>query len=266
MAGPNNRRNRIRNGVTGTGGGVDPSSIPLSFEARQQARQRFNQRVRETNKRKRERANRINTERRAAAQADWQERTKAPDYTSNENYQRALADNQAQFQQAQAGLDDQERGFGIAYGLGQYGADIANNPYSRAAMLQRSYNQNQRASINTMAARGQLYSGATQNAANANTFNYGSAYDALSKDFGARTNQIGLQRQQAQDRLGAANERAARRAVDEASKLFPTTRENAPRFVRPKVFKPKFMRRRPPIRRPNPNRPRPPAAPGAVRP
>ena len=259
------RKDRIRQ----VSGGVVAASVPRSrptYAERRQRQIRYNKRTKEINAQKWARARDINAQRRAEARADWQERTKAPDYTSNQNYQRALADNQAQFQQAQAGLDDQERGLGIAYGLGQYGADIANNPYSRAAMLQRSYNQNQRASINTMAARGQLYSGATQNAANANTFNYGSAYDALSKDFGARTNQIGLQRQQAQDRLGAANERAARRAVDEASKLFPTTRENAPRFVKPKVFKPKFMRRRPPIRRPNPNRPRPPAAPGAVRP
>jgi len=259
------RKDRIRQ----VSGGVVAASVSRSrptYAERQQRRIRYNKRTKEINAQKRARARDINAQRRAEARADWQERTKAPDYTSNQNYQRALADNQAQFQQAQAGLDDQERGLGIAYGLGQYGADIANNPYSRAAMLQRSYNQNQRASINTMAARGQLYSGATQNAANANTFNYGSAYDALSKDFGARTNQIGLQRQQAQDRLGAANELAADRAVREAKTLFPTTRENAPRFVKPKVFKPKFMRRRPPIRRPNPNRPRPPAAPGAVRP
>jgi len=257
------RKDRIRQ----VSGGVVAASVPRSrptYAERRQRQIRYNKRTKEINAQKWARARDINAQRRAEARADWQERTKAPDYTSNQNYQRALADNQAQFQQAQAGLDDQERGLGIAYGLGQYGADIANNPYSRAAMLQRSYNQNQRASINTMAARGQLYSGATQNAANANTFNYGSAYDALSKDFGARQGQIGTQRQAASDALAAANESAYRRSISDASRQFPVTRENAPRMPKPKKFVPRFRPLRPPIRRPRPNRPQGPS--GGVRP
>lgn len=264
------RRNKIKRGISG---GVRPDDLPaprLSFRERQQRRQAYNQRVREINQRRRERAGRLNAQRRAAARSDFRERTTSPDYASNENYQRALSDNQDRFNQTQSALDEQEAGLGVAYGLGQFGGDIASNPYSRAAMLQRSYNQNQRASLNTMASRGQLYSGATQNQANANVSNYGSAYDALSKDFGSRLSQIGIQRQDASDRFRAANETASRKAVDEASRLFPVTRENAPRFQPPKLVQPKFKKFRPPLRRPprpnRPNRPNRPGPSGGVRP
>lgn len=229
----------------------------------QAARQRYNERVRKINEQKRDRAQRINQQRRGAAKADWREATKAPDLSSNENLQRALTASNDRYNQTLAGLDDQERSLGVSYGLGQYGADIASNPYSRAAMLQRSYNQNQRASLNTMASRGQLYAGATQNQANANTSNYSSAYDALAKDFGARTQAITSARIQAEQERANADEIAARRAADENQKIYATSPYDAPRFQKPKPFVPKLKKMRPPIRKPKPNRP---AAPGAVRP
>ena len=228
------------------------------------ARQAYNQRARAINKRREARAGRINDRRQARAERQFDRLTQSPSIESTEGLQRSLADNEARFNQTNIGLDDQERSLGIAYGMGQFGGDAASNPYSRAAMLQRSYNQNQRATTNTMASRGQLYAGATQNAANTNTFNYGSAYDALSKDFGARQGQIGTQRQAASDALAAANESAYRRSISDASRQFPVTRENAPRMPKPKKFVPRFRPLRPPIRRPRPNRPQGPS--GGVRP
>lgn len=228
------------------------------------ARRAYNERAREINQRRRERARAINQGNRAMARREFNRLTRSPSIESTEALQRSLADNQARFDQTNIGLDDQERSLGIAYGMGQFGGDAASNPYSRAAMLQRSYNQNQRATTNTMASRGQLYSGATQNAANTNTFNYGSAYDALSKDFGARQSQIGTQRQAASDTLASANESAYRQSISDASRQFPVTRENAPRMPKPKKFVPRFRPLRPPIRRPRPNRPQGPS--GGVRP
>jgi hypothetical protein len=49
------------------------------------------------------------------------------------------------------------------------------NPYSRAALLQRSYEQRQRGNTNSLAARGQLYSGALQNAQNSAFTDYNQA-------------------------------------------------------------------------------------------
>lgn len=46
------------------------------------------------------------------------------------------------------------------------GAIDTSNPYSRAALLQKSYDQNRAGATTSMASRGQLYSGAHQNAQN----------------------------------------------------------------------------------------------------
>lgn len=256
------RKDRIRQ----VSGGVVAASVPRSrptYAERRQRQIRYNKRTKEINAQKWARARDINAQRRAEARSKWREATKAPDLTSNENLQRTLAANADRYQQTLAGIDDQERSLGIAYGLGQYGADIASNPYSRAAMLQRSYNQNQRASLNTMAARGQLYSGATQNAANTNASNYRSAYDSLSKDFGARTQALTNSRVQADQQKADAEETAFRKAKDENAKIYATSPYDAPRFPKPKKFVPKLRKFRPVLK---PRRPRNSGPTGGVRP
>lgn len=57
------------------------------------------------------------------------------------------------------------------------------NPFSRAALLQRSYDQAKRGSTNSYAARGQLYSGALQNAQDENTFGFQRGDDQLRRAF-----------------------------------------------------------------------------------
>ena len=72
----------------------------------------------------------------------------------------------------------------------QFGVDWTNvdttNPFSRAALLKKSYTQTSRGDANRMAAAGQLYSGAYQNAQNADTSNYQQGQNALLTDFAAR--------------------------------------------------------------------------------
>lgn len=256
-------RDRIRNAVENTGG-VSPSDLPRPpLKARQAARKRYNARVRETNERRRERARETNAERRAAARAETKDRFTAPSITSNETYQRSIMAARDRLNQAQAGYDDQERQLGISYGLGNMGGSFASNPYSRAALLQRSYDQNQLRTQNSMAAAGQLYSGATQSARNFNRFNYGQAGDALRKDFGSRMSQVGLQRQGAQNQYGSALEAAQRQAIDTARRENPVNRDNAPRAAKPKLVKPKLMKFWKPINRPRPKGPGPS---GGVRP
>lgn len=58
------------------------------------------------------------------------------------------------------------------FGLEGTWADYATNPYSQAALLQRSYDTSQRGSKNSYAAQGQLYAGSLTNARNANTHQY----------------------------------------------------------------------------------------------
>lgn len=55
------------------------------------------------------------------------------------------------------------------------------NPFSRAALLQKSYQQNKSGTLNSMAARGQLYAGALQQAQDVNDTNYQQSNDSLQK-------------------------------------------------------------------------------------
>ena len=61
-------------------------------------------------------------------------------------------------------LAQQQSQLGYETGIGD-----PSNPYSRSALLEQTYQRNQRGSTNSYAAAGQLYSGALQNASNANT-------------------------------------------------------------------------------------------------
>lgn len=65
-----------------------------------------------------------------------------------------------------------------------YGFDNpAANPYSRASLLQRSFDQFNKGTVNSAAASGQLYSGATQNDLDAGMFDFGQQYNALQSDY-----------------------------------------------------------------------------------
>lgn len=93
-----------------------------------------------------------------------------------------------------------------------------NNPYSRASLLQRSYQQGQAGTTNSMAARGQLYAGATQRGLDEGTFQYSRGQDSLAKSYQGSLNDLSqktlsgsfdLQQKQLDadsDRLTRANE------------------------------------------------------------
>jgi hypothetical protein len=66
-------------------------------------------------------------------------------------------------------------GYGATYDADGNVASLTvdpNNPYSRAAQLKRSYDQSKTGTTNSLAARGQLYSGAMTNAQDANDRGY----------------------------------------------------------------------------------------------
>lgn len=70
-----------------------------------------------------------------------------------------------------------------AYGLEGPWADFASNPYSQAALLQRSYDNAQRGAMTGYAAQGQLYAGSLVNARNANTRGFDIDRDRLQKGY-----------------------------------------------------------------------------------
>jgi hypothetical protein len=96
-----------------------------------------------------------------------------------------------------------EQNFGIDPGFNDY----ANNPYSRAALLRKSYDTAVRGSTNSYAAAGHLYSGSLHNAQGANRGAYDQGYDALNKEYLASLGDIDHESAQAlEDRENARNE------------------------------------------------------------
>lgn len=73
----------------------------------------------------------------------------------------------------------QEFGYDEQGKLVTSGADL--NPYAQAAILKRNYDATQRGTTNSYASRGQLYSGAIQNARAENNFGYGQQTDRLQR-------------------------------------------------------------------------------------
>jgi len=70
----------------------------------------------------------------------------------------------AKYNNALLNLGYKKTAYGQEYGLDPGYNDYKANPYSRAALLEQTYQRANRASGNSLAAGGQLYSGASQNA------------------------------------------------------------------------------------------------------
>lgn len=75
----------------------------------------------------------------------------------------------------QTGLTQSEYGFDPSGGIDP------RNPYSRAALARRQYQDSQRGAMNSYAAQGQLYSGAYRNAQDTTARNYDVTLDSLKK-------------------------------------------------------------------------------------
>lgn len=109
------------------------------------------------------------------------------------------------YQYTGAGIDSGETSSGIDFGVKftRRGVDVNNdgtpdyqeidpssltldysNPYSRASLLKKAYDQRSTGEGNSLAARGQLYSGAYQNAQNAAASDFNQSNSALLSQFG----------------------------------------------------------------------------------
>jgi hypothetical protein len=88
-------------------------------------------------------------------------------------YEQTVSNNGQRLTDTLAGIQNEGNQDLTAAGYTQNGDQFAldpSNPFSRAALLQRHYDQSQAGATNGLAARGQLYSGALQNAQNENRF------------------------------------------------------------------------------------------------
>lgn len=95
-----------------------------------------------------------------------------PPATYDSGYYNDIALGQQQHDVGQAGINLQRGRIGFDTGFGADGQVDISNPYNQAMMLQRSYQQDQRGITNSMAAQGQLYSGARQRGLDESSFQY----------------------------------------------------------------------------------------------
>lgn len=102
------------------------------------------------------------------------------------------------------------------YGLG----NDTSNPYSKAKLLEDSYNRSRRGSLNSYAEVGQLHSGAYGRAQGENQRNYLMGYDQLSRSYTGAKQNIGLAGLQTYANAGTSIDQATFDAALRA--LFPT--------------------------------------------
>lgn len=122
-----------------------------------------------------------------------------PNAWQDSTYNNSLGDIQTGLNNLQGYLTGQGKSLASSLGV-NYSGDLTNpsslsfsidpnvdvsNPFSKAALLKRSFQQTQRGNTNSYAARGQLYSGALQNAQNDAAFNNLQGQDSLLKAAGS---------------------------------------------------------------------------------
>lgn len=136
---------------------------------------------------------------------------------------------------AQVGTANRRRDDALAFldqdertAIRTFGLDDTSDPFSRARMLQRSYEQRRLGNTNSMAARGQLYSGALQNQQNETEFQRLRGVDSLRKeqdDILARIRQrrAGVNAGHEEDIIAAGSDRIGRaiQSPPDASELPP---------------------------------------------
>jgi hypothetical protein len=134
-------------------------------------------------------------------------------------------------------LDTQEQSARLGYGFLQ---GDPNDPFSRAALLQKSYENNVRGTTNNLAAQGQLYSGAHINAQAANTQNYQTGVTQGQRAEQGLLDQIAFRRQGAKDALASGTVTNNANALTSALQSPPpdTAPGIVPGIVRPPTYSP----------------------------
>jgi hypothetical protein len=112
--------------------------------------------------------------------------------------------------------EDQEYGLGPGYN------DYQSNPYSRAALLEKTFMTANRGTSNASAAAGQLYGGSLGNALNVNRGNYDQGHDSLEKAYRAALQGISDEEAAAKQRETDEINEAAWRRLENAESSDPS--------------------------------------------
>lgn len=108
----------------------------------------------------------------------------------------------------------------------EYGFDDASNPYSRANLLQRQYQQARNQTTNSYAAAGQLYSGAVNNARDLDAHNFNEAWNRQKTAYLQGLEDINLGRAQAQRTADEGIIGAQAQALEDALQTTPDPSES----------------------------------------
>lgn len=108
------------------------------------------------------------------------------------------------YNNAVAQIDAQEPLIRRQYGFDEAGGLDPSNPFGKAQLLKRSYDQAQRGNTNSYASRGQLYSGALQRAKDDAQFGYQANDAALRGQYGQQLAGLAAQRAAAANQLASS--------------------------------------------------------------
>lgn len=97
-----------------------------------------------------------------------------------------------------------------------YGFDDPSNPFSRAALLERTYQQQRSGTLNSYAGAGQLYSGALTRARDADRFNYEQGRGALRGSYDETLRDLAVRRLEAQNTYQSGAEGAEAQRLEDS--------------------------------------------------
>ncbi len=142
---------------------------------------------------------------------------------------------QRNFADTEARLGQDEANIKSRYG---FDPEFANNPLTRANLLQRSYQQQRKSASLGMAARGQLYSGALSNKLAGADFDYTRNLDTEKQQYTDSLNRVLQERLQNQRGLEEANMSANEMRLEKALDQQRWDAEQAGRYVPESTYTP----------------------------
>lgn len=140
-------------------------------------------------------------------------------------YELSKAGSASKFNNTNISLDLKQKALEQDYGLDAGFNDYQTNPYSRAALLEQTYQRANRGTVNSYAAAGQLYAGSTQNELGYNRDSNSLGSNSLWKEHNAALQGIRDERAAASANQNAENNEAGWKRVERAGEapLDPST-------------------------------------------
>lgn len=168
----------------------------------------------------------VNVRRQRAQNQSYANQTPQAPYDPNLEYTKIAE--QAKLNNSLRDLDYQGTSAKAAYGLDPAVSNPSSatyNPYSRAALLQSSYNNSRRSTLNNLASSGQLYSGFGQSMFDKADNAYAQGYTGLQTSYNNALSDIEAKKLAAQNASSLAIAKAEAQALVNAEKQTPNPAE-----------------------------------------